>query len=298
MGEIDELDDGVYQIHYDFFDFNVGVVVGGESVLLIDTRATHRQAREVKEDIGRITTLPVEWVVNSHWHWDHTWGNWEFRAGELWGHDTCRRRLVDHGEADKASVLDRIPGSLSDEELALIDMTAEEYRAELAETVIVPPEKVFERMASIDIGGRTVELSYFGRGAHRLRHRDRPVELRCGLRRRSDRGGVPARLQRRLPDGLARDPAVRERRGCPASGPRARSAGVGGLRRRSARGDHAGGGARRQRPCRGDLTRGCPPRQPVPSKHDGVRAGSGHATAGRLAARLSGSSSGQFRMLG
>ena len=163
MGVIDELDDGVYQLHYDFFDFNVGVVVGGESVLLVDTRASHRQAREVKEDIGRITTLPVEWVVNSHWHWDHTWGNWEFRAGELWGHDACRRRLVDHGEADKAAVLDRVPSSLPDEELALIGMTAEEYRAELAETVIVPPEKVFERTTSIDIGGRSVKLSYYGR---------------------------------------------------------------------------------------------------------------------------------------
>ena len=74
MGEIEELDDGVYQLHYDFLDHNIGVVVGGESVFLVDTRASHRQARELRKDIGRITTLPVEWVVNSHWHWDHTWG--------------------------------------------------------------------------------------------------------------------------------------------------------------------------------------------------------------------------------
>ena len=162
MGEIEELDDGVYQLHYDFLDHNIGVVVGGESVLLIDTRASHRQARELKKDVGRITTLPVEWVVNSHFHWDHTWGNWEFRAGEIWGHEACRRRLVDHGEADKAAVLDRDPGAL--EEMGLGGMTGEELLAELAETVIVPPEKVFERTASIDIGGRTVELSHFGRG--------------------------------------------------------------------------------------------------------------------------------------
>lgn len=162
MGEIEELDDDVYQIHYDFLDHNIGVVVGGESVLLIDTRASHRQARELKQDVGRITTLPVEWVVNSHFHWDHTWGNWEFRAGEIWGHEACRRRLVDHGEADKAAVLDRDPGAL--EEMGLGGMTGEELLAELAETVIVPPEKVFERTASIDIGGRTVELSHFGRG--------------------------------------------------------------------------------------------------------------------------------------
>ena len=161
MAEIEELDDGVYKLHYDFLDHNIGVVVGGESVLVVDTRATHRQARELRKDIGRITKLPVEWAVNSHWHWDHTWGNWEFRASEIWGHDACRRRLVDHGEADKAAVLDRIPGSLPEEEMG---MTAEEFRAELAETVIVPPEKVFTRTASIDIGGRTVELSYFGRG--------------------------------------------------------------------------------------------------------------------------------------
>jgi glyoxylase-like metal-dependent hydrolase (beta-lactamase superfamily II) len=162
MGEIEELDDGVYQLHYDFLDHNIGVVVGGESVLLIDTRASHRQARELKKDVGRITTLPVEWVVNSHFHWDHTWGNWEFRAGEIWGHEACRRRLVDHGESDKAAVLDRDPGAL--EEMGLGGMTGEELLAELAETVIVPPEKVFERTASIDIGGRTVELSHFGRG--------------------------------------------------------------------------------------------------------------------------------------
>lgn len=164
MGEIEEFDDGVYGLHYEFFDLNVGVVVGGESVLVVDTRASHRQAREIRDDVGRITALPVEWVVNTHYHWDHTWGNWEFRTSELWGHETCRRRLVDHGEADKASVLDRVPGSLPDEELALIGMTSAEYRAELSQVVIVPPSKVFDRTASIDIGGRNVELSYFGRG--------------------------------------------------------------------------------------------------------------------------------------
>jgi glyoxylase-like metal-dependent hydrolase (beta-lactamase superfamily II) len=87
MGRIEVLDDGVYQLHYDFFDFNVGVLGGSESVLVIDSRASHCQALEMREDVRRLTPMRIDWMLNSHYHWDHTWGNFEFRDGQLWGHD-------------------------------------------------------------------------------------------------------------------------------------------------------------------------------------------------------------------
>ena len=43
----DELADGVFRRRYESLDLNIGVVIGGDGVLVIDTRASHRQAEEL-----------------------------------------------------------------------------------------------------------------------------------------------------------------------------------------------------------------------------------------------------------
>ena len=53
----------------------IGAVVGDDGVLIVDTRASHDQAYELIKDLTMLTDLPVCWVVNTHYHWDHCWGN-------------------------------------------------------------------------------------------------------------------------------------------------------------------------------------------------------------------------------
>lgn len=143
-----ELGEGVYRRLYRSLRLNIGAVVGEDGVLVVDTRASHRQARRLIADVARLTPREIRWVVNTHWHWDHTFGNAMFE-GEIWGHERCRERLLVEGEAARADALDWMPKS---------------DREDLLEVRITPPDHAFADSHRLDIGGRIVELEFLGRG--------------------------------------------------------------------------------------------------------------------------------------
>jgi glyoxylase-like metal-dependent hydrolase (beta-lactamase superfamily II) len=58
---------------------NSGFVVGEEAVLVVDSRYTPALASELLEAIRSVTDLPIAFVVNTHYHPDHTWGNSTFK---------------------------------------------------------------------------------------------------------------------------------------------------------------------------------------------------------------------------
>ncbi len=146
-GAVHEVAGGVFTLRYELFDQNIGVVVGDGRVLVIDTRSSHRQARELQDDVRRITAHP--WVVvNSHHHFDHTFGNAPFMPAEIWGHERCAAAMHEGGERTKHRIAEEMP----------------ELAAELAEVTITPPTRTIADRARIDVGGRVVELRYLGRG--------------------------------------------------------------------------------------------------------------------------------------
>lgn len=57
---------------------NVGVVIGSNAVLVIDTLISANQAKELIYNIKKITDKPIKYAVNTHFHLDHAWGNSEF----------------------------------------------------------------------------------------------------------------------------------------------------------------------------------------------------------------------------
>ncbi len=145
----DELGEGVFRRRYASLDLNIGVVIGGDGVLVIDTRASHGQAEELRTEIGGLTELPIRWVVNTHWHWDHTFGNAIFPDAAVWGHRRCRDYLIEHGEEAKQGA---------------IGWAGEANRAVIEAVVIRPPEFVVDPDGSIDLGGRTVRMEWLGLG--------------------------------------------------------------------------------------------------------------------------------------
>jgi len=54
---------------------NSGFVVGEKSVLVVDSRFTPKLAGELLEAIRSVTDRPIRYLVNTHYHPDHTWGN-------------------------------------------------------------------------------------------------------------------------------------------------------------------------------------------------------------------------------
>src|SRR5215472_9107659 len=54
---------------------NAGFVVGSNGVLVVDTFVSTAAARDLLAEIRKVTNLPVRFVVNTHYHLDHTGGN-------------------------------------------------------------------------------------------------------------------------------------------------------------------------------------------------------------------------------
>jgi glyoxylase-like metal-dependent hydrolase (beta-lactamase superfamily II) len=142
-----ELADGVFTRRYRFYAQQIGVIVGSDGVAVIDTRSTHRQAEEIRRDLASLTSLPVTTVINTHGHYDHAFGNRVFRPATIWGHVRCASMLELGGERQRATLIDDAPS----------------LAADAAEVVIDPPDRVFETEATLEIGGRLVELRYLGR---------------------------------------------------------------------------------------------------------------------------------------
>lgn len=143
-----ELGDGIFRRRYEFLDQNIGLVIGAEAVLLIDTRSHPGHAAEVLSDLRLVTQLPVGWVFNTHYHWDHSFGNQVFEGSTIWGHVNCRSELIERG-------LTRL-----DELLVDFPQEADGFR----KVVVTPPTETFEERASINLGNRIVEMSYHGYG--------------------------------------------------------------------------------------------------------------------------------------
>ena len=143
-----EVGDRVFVRRYAFYDQNIGVVLGAGEALVIDTRSTHVQAREILADLRELTVDPVTVVVDTHGHFDHAYGNHVFRPAVIWGHEGCVAFMARTGEP-RRSVIAREEPSLA---------------ADLAEVVIDPPDRTFVDSATIEVGGRPVDLQFVGRG--------------------------------------------------------------------------------------------------------------------------------------
>ena len=130
------------------FDQNVGAVLAADGLAVIDTRASHRLADELREDLAALTRQPVVAVVNTHHHWDHTWGNGRFAQVPRWGHVRCAERVAGESEAKRTWI--------SEQEPFLAD--------ELAEVVFTPPDQTFGEAATLDLGDRQLELRHLGLG--------------------------------------------------------------------------------------------------------------------------------------
>ena len=75
-----EIAHDVWVGRYEWFDVNVTLVRGGSGLLVVDTHASAEAARAVIEDIRALGAGDVVAVVNTHEHFDHTFGNGAFRS--------------------------------------------------------------------------------------------------------------------------------------------------------------------------------------------------------------------------
>ncbi|GAA1790926.1 MBL fold metallo-hydrolase [Luedemannella flava] len=150
-----EIAAGVHVLRQPHFDVNATVVVGGEAVVVVDTLSTVGQAEELLAATRRVSPLPLV-LVNTHHHFDHTFGNATLAAASpgtaIWAHEAVVTELREHPE--------RLRREAYDECLAAHPELAEEVLA----VTVVPPDRLVHSLTVLDIGGRTVTLRHLGRG--------------------------------------------------------------------------------------------------------------------------------------
>lgn len=145
---VEVAEDAWYQ-RFDPWDVNVGVVRGGDGLCIIDTRGSDRQAQQLLDEL-RVFGAPVRAAVNTHWHFDHTWGNATLaRAGaDLWGHVTLPDTMT--------SWFDDVRASLGFADPSVVD--------ELGEVECTPPDHLVDPVGLVDLGDRGVEVRFLGQG--------------------------------------------------------------------------------------------------------------------------------------
>jgi cyclase len=74
-----------------------GVVVGPQWAVVIDTLALPEETLGMREFIEHELGVQVRYVVNTHYHADHTWGNCFFPGATVIGHAKCRELLLEYG---------------------------------------------------------------------------------------------------------------------------------------------------------------------------------------------------------
>jgi glyoxylase-like metal-dependent hydrolase (beta-lactamase superfamily II) len=142
-----EVGDRVFTWRFRFFDQQIGVILGGGDVAVIDTRSTPIQAREIVDAIRELTRDPVSIVIDTHWHFDHSFGNATFRPATIWGHARVPGRMLGQGPSVIEEVAAEIP-SIADD---------------IRQVVIDPPERTFDDTATVAVGDRELRLTYLGR---------------------------------------------------------------------------------------------------------------------------------------
>jgi glyoxylase-like metal-dependent hydrolase (beta-lactamase superfamily II) len=148
----DEVAAGVFQRRYDPLDVSVCVIRGPEGLAVVDTRSSPRQADEIRADLRELGGAPVRWVINTHAHFDHCFGNQRF------GPDSDLGAPI-YGHA-------RVPAHLDQYERPLLAgwiASGAEPADEWPEVAITPPNELVGGRHVLDLAGRAVHLLHLGR---------------------------------------------------------------------------------------------------------------------------------------
>lgn len=125
------------------FGANAGILIGEKGVVVVDTLISAKQAKKFIRDIKTVTDKPIKYVINTHGHLDHTFGNSEFvkLGAVIISHRNC---LANMKKSSEATLKNAKNFGLSEK-----DMKG---------TRIAYASLTFNDRMEIDLGGRTVEL--------------------------------------------------------------------------------------------------------------------------------------------
>jgi cyclase len=169
-----------------FNDSNSTIIVGGDSVIVVDTQTTLTATREVLKQIRKVTDKPVRYVINTHWHGDHVQGNQVYRAEfpdvQFIGQTNTREDMEKRTAAELKDSVEKLPeqierykqmlasgkgpngAALTDDQRKTVEMRVNLFSAQLPDlekTQIVLPDITFDHSITLYQGAREIRLMYF-----------------------------------------------------------------------------------------------------------------------------------------
>jgi cyclase len=160
---------------------NTAIIESDDGVVIVDTHSKPSAARLIVQELRGLTTKPVRYVVNTHFHWDHWHGNEVYPAAypnaEIITNQITReamatkglKRIQDHirqGPGEIAQIKADLAAAASGERRAQLadDLKqAEAYQAEVKALKPALPTMAFDRTMKLYRRDREIHLLYLGR---------------------------------------------------------------------------------------------------------------------------------------
>jgi cyclase len=98
MLQHERVSDNVYSFQSEIYaQVTAGAVIGPSWAVLIDTLSTPEESLAIRDFIEKELEVPVRYIINTHYHADHSWGNCFFPGTTVLSHSLCRQLLEERG---------------------------------------------------------------------------------------------------------------------------------------------------------------------------------------------------------
>ncbi|MEL7591100.1 MAG: MBL fold metallo-hydrolase [Anaerolineaceae bacterium] len=137
----ERVSDNVYWFQSEVYaQVTAGAVTGPNWAVMIDTLALPEETLEMRDYIETVVGVPVRYVINTHYHADHSWGNCFFPGAAVIAHSLAREAMFEKGEAS----LD----------------TVKKQNATFKQVKLVPPNLTFSSGSlTLRVGKKTLVMS-------------------------------------------------------------------------------------------------------------------------------------------
>ena len=149
MAEWIEIADGVLQARYEPLDVSICLVRGDDRLLLVDTRSNPREARELVDDVAGLGIGEIRRFVNTHAHYDHSFGNQVFAELPGFGHRGIPAHFAEF-ETPRLEAWNADPEA--------------QPQYDWREVRPTPPGTLIDAPTELELGGRRVRLLPLGPG--------------------------------------------------------------------------------------------------------------------------------------
>ena len=161
---------------------NATIIEGDRDVLVVDSHVTPGGAWALREELKTLTAKPIRYVVNSHFHFDHSHGNQIYGPEvEIIGHQFAREQIVAGKSIDSPAhdfFVGGVPNTIATLEKRLASAPDDKAKAEIERQLAIqrnhlegtkavkptPPTITLNQSMTLHRGGREIRLLHVGRG--------------------------------------------------------------------------------------------------------------------------------------